>query len=183
MLWLSYEIRYWGCLQLFMLFSILVCALYCSRIAIYLVANVRDVFWMLMCVLSSIGSWFRNPQANLLGWQLVMLMFLSSGRDMMTILVIQVVAIIVVQFTLLVNVSRSCSTHIGGLHWLLCMLLNIFLVRWCSSCYAAFLVIVSCCRWLRHNYQRCCMFVVLISVQTVLADIVLVHMYCCSLWG
>lgn len=126
------------------------------------VADVWDVFEMLMCVLSFIGSWFGCPQTNLSCWELVMMLFLSFGVDMVMILVIQV---IVVQFTFLVDIFRSCSMHIGGSYWLLCALLNIFMVRWCSLCYVKFLMVVACCGWPRHNYWRCHMFAVLIEVH------------------
>lgn len=151
-------------IQLFVLYGILVCAPNFSRIAISSFMVVWDVFWMLMCVLSSIGSWFRCPQMNLSCWQSVMILVLSSSDEMMMILIIWVIVVVVVQFMLLVNISRSCCMHICSLYWLWCTLLNIFFVRWCSLCYATFLMVVACYRWLRHNCWRCCIFVVLIWV-------------------
>lgn len=43
-------------IQLFVLFGILDCALYCSGIAVYLVTNVWVVFWAFRCVFSFDGS-------------------------------------------------------------------------------------------------------------------------------
>lgn len=113
---------------------VVISRLYCSEIDSSCCTDF-GVFGTFMCLLSLDGSWFWTSQAYLLVCQLV---FLSSGDENMMILVIWVVVVIVVEFTLLVDVLWLCSMHFGGPHWSWCVLLKILLVQWYSSCYMIF---------------------------------------------